>query len=742
MSKIYTAFETKKNQAGKSKTKAYGSSREHLADEVKRLELFLKLRMAKEQQPEVESQYTGMVMLNREVYDLLGNDGSENCDENLLEDELAKLEEQIEKRLEASRHKGIRLSLPHVSKMLNLSDFEEKCIIVCLAPELDRKFEKVYAHFQDNLSVQNPSIDMVLKIFATSEQERISLRTAFAPQAPLMRFLMENRSDFMDTRVPLIARPIKLEDWAVNYLLDFEVLDERLVRVAELLPSGGQREDSVLTGIEENIVRFMTYYSSHEEGKPRQIFYLYGPDGAGKKSHVMAVCRKLGYSLVVADMEKMLASDMSFTEMLQLLGRHAMLGNVALCFENFSILLTEDEKYQFKLHLLMQMLTTFAPLTFILSQSSWSPALLSVQSNFIQIECPLPDERERKAHWERFGQSYKLGQDINLEDLTGSFRFTQGQIQAALHHSESLAVWNGAENGLIGEEELYNACYAQSNRKLNALATKIRAVYNWDVLVLPPDQISQLREICHQVKYRPVVYGDWGFERRLSLGKGLNVLFSGPPGCGKTMAAEVIANELGLEIYKIDVSQLVSKYIGETEKNLARIFLEAETSNAILFFDEADALFGKRSEVKDAHDRYANLEISYLLQKMEEYKGIVILATNLNQNIDEAFLRRLHFSVEFPFPEKEQRKRIWQGMFPQSAPLDENIDYEFMADKFMLAGGNIKNIALNAAFYAAHESGAIRMKHIMLAAKREYKKLGKTFLKSDFDPYYQLIEVM
>ncbi len=742
MNEIINLFEPKDNKKDKSKVKPYTSSREHIFDELRHLELFLKLNMTKKKQPEAEDLYRVLGMFNNDISELIGSAGSEVCDEDLLADELAQLEEQIEKRLEASRQKGVRLTLPHMTKTLNLSSFEEKCIIICLASEVDRGFGKMYAQLQDNLTAQNPSIDIVLKLLGESEEERISLRNAFSPQAPLMQHLMESRSDFMDTRVPLIDRPLKLEDWVVNYLLDFEVLDERLVQIAELLTIEGQGKDIKLTSVEENIIRFIKYFSSNKNTSSKQIFYLYGPAGCGKKTHAAAVCNKLGYSLINVDIEKILASDLPFTEILKLLGRHAMLKNTALCFENFNLLLAEDERYLNKVHLLIQMLTTSVPISFILGQASWSPNLLNAEFNYVQIECPLPDDRERKIQWEKFSQKYKLDKNISLDDFTNSFRFTPGQIQAALNHSESLAVWNGAENGLIGEQELYDACYSQSNRKLNTLATRINTIYSWDVLVLPPDQTSQLREICHQVKYRSIVYGDWGFDRRLSLGKGLNALFSGPPGCGKTMAAEVIANELGLEIYKIDVSQIVSKYIGETEKNLAKIFAEAETSNAILFFDEADALFGKRSEVKDAHDRYANLETSYLLQKMEEYKGIVILATNLNQNIDEAFLRRLHFSVAFPFPEKEQRKLIWQGMFPKGAPLDNNIDYEFMADKFILAGGNIKNIALSAAFYAAHEASSIGMKHIMLAAKREYKKLGKAFLKSDFNPYYQLIEVI
>ena len=205
--------------------------------------------------------------------------------------------------------------------------------------------------------------------------------------------------------------------------------------------------------------------------------------------------------------------------------------------------------------------------------------------------------------------------------------------------------------------DLYEACRLHSNQKLATLARKITPKYAWDDIVLPADRLEQLREICNHVKYRERVYGQWGFDRKLSLGKGLSILFAGPSGTGKTMAAEIIAGALGLDLYKIDLSTVVSKYIGETEKNLSRIFIEAETSNSILFFDEADALFGKRSEVKDSHDRYANIEIGYLLQRMEEYEGVVILATNFRKNMDEAFVRRLHFTVEFPFPNEEDRQQ-------------------------------------------------------------------------------------
>ena len=257
--------------------------------------------------------------------------------------------------------------------------------------------------------------------------------------------------------------------------------------------------------------------------------------------------------------------------------------------------------------------------------------------------------------------------------------------------------------------DLYSACRLQSNRKLATLAQKIAPHYKWNDIVLPSDRLEQLKEICNYVKYRSMVYDKWGFDRKLSMGKGLNALFAGPSGTGKTMAADIMAGELGLDLYKIDLSAVVSKFIGETEKNLARIFAEAETNNAILFFNEADALFGRRSEVRDSHDRYTNIEISYLLQKMEEYQGVVILATNLRKNMDDAFVRRMHFTIEFPFPTENDRRCIWERIWPDDTPRTPDLDLDFMAGSFEVAGGNIRNIALAAAFLAADDGGEVNV---------------------------------
>jgi SpoVK/Ycf46/Vps4 family AAA+-type ATPase len=250
-------------------------------------------------------------------------------------------------------------------------------------------------------------------------------------------------------------------------------------------------------------------------------------------------------------------------------------------------------------------------------------------------------------------------------------------------------------------------------------------------LIIPEEPLGQLRDICAQFTHRRRVLQEWGFGRKLPYGTGITVLFAGPSGTGKTMAAEIVANEVGLDLYKIDLAVVLSKYIGETEKNLDKIFTAAEQANAILFFDEADALFGKRSEVKDSHDRYANLEISYLLQKMEQFEGIAILATNLRQNLDEAFVRRLAFIVQFPFPDETMRRQIWAGIWPTSVPLAEDVDLDTLAKQLRLSGGNIKNVALSAAFLAAADGQIVTRDHIQHAAQREFQKMGKSPLQTN-----------
>ena len=444
--------------------------------------------------------------------------------------------------------------------------------------------------------------------------------------------------------------------------------------------------------------------------------------------------------LLIIDGQRLLnAEQVTFETVVRLTRREALLQNAAVYWDGFDGLLADDKR--FWREALVRELEGRPALTFLAGDITWEPVDLLHGTVFVRVEFSRPTYAERVRLWtiSLDGNRRRAG-DVDLDVLANKYRLSGGQIKDAAATANNLARWRDPEGGHVTMSDLYAACRLQSNRKLATLAHKVIRHYTWDDVVLRPDRVQQLREICQHMKYRSLVYDHWGFDTKLSLGKGLNVLFAGPSGTGKTMASEIMAEELGLDLYKIDLSTVVSKYIGETEKNLARIFAEAETSNAILFFDEADALFGRRSEVRDSHDRYANIEISYLLQKMEEYKGVVILATNLRKNMDDAFVRRMHVTVEFPFPSEKDRRRIWEQIWPSEMPRSADLDLDLMARRYEIAGGNIRNIALAAAFLAADDGEVVNMAHLIHATKREYQKMGKVVVDKEFGEYGRLVD--
>ena len=343
------------------------------------------------------------------------------------------------------------------------------------------------------------------------------------------------------------------------------------------------------------------------------------------------------------------------------------------------------------------------------------------------VEVPAPTVAERRVLWRR----HVNGDDADL--LAAKFRHSATQIARAARLARLCAAAGGRSEPSL--DDLHLGARRASSRQLEQLAVPLPGRERWQELVLPERSLALLRSISAYLRHRELVLCDWGFDATGAGEHGVKVLFFGESGTGKTMAARVLAGELGLELYRIDLATVVSKYIGETEKNLDRLFAAAQDSNAILFFDEADAVFGKRSEVKDAHDRYANIEVAYMLQKMESYDGAVILATNLRSNIDDAFLRRLDLAIEFPFPEIDQRRAIWRTLLPTRAPVADDIDLDVLAGKFRLSGGSIRNCALAAAFLAADDGGTIAMRHLLQAVFAEYLKLGRLTLESDFDRF-------
>ena len=738
------------NQCTDESAVAYAADWEYLADELRALDLFLRLHLLRtqpEKPPTVLEQFRGLVLLDEEIASLLADPETlytpaapSNYDHQKQQDlaeTLRQLAGHMQQRRAASAGEAVALSLPLLAHLFHLTRFEEQCLVMCLAPELDRKYEKLYGYLQDDVTRKKPSADLVLNLLCQTMPERLAARAVFDPRAPLLKYrLVQLLDTSSDSPVPLLQRSLKLDDRIVNFLLGFRQMDARLGDVAHVMvPSAAAHLATGLNEVREQMGSFLHRHFNAPQSLTRNvIFYLHGPSGSGKRALAASVSHDLGLPLLVGDMEQLLSGPLGFEEALWLLCREAVLQPAVLCLEYMDSLITEPDKHRVHVQTLMEALRTCAHVTFLLGSRAWQPQGVLREEAFIALEMPRTTVRARKQLWESALQDHhRFAYDVDWGVLASHFRLQPGQIHEALTMAEYLARWRSPAEAVITMTDLYAACRAQSGTKLGALARKIEPKYQWDDMVLPPDQQAQLQELCYQAKYQHLVYGDWGFERKLSLGKGLNALFSGPPGTGKTMAAEVIAHELHLDLYQIDLSQVVSKYIGETEKNLQAIFREAQASNAILFFDEADALFGKRSEVKDAHDRYANIEVGYLLQKMEEHEGIAILATNLRQHLDEAFVRRMHFIVEFPFPDEEHRRRIWEVAFPREAPLADDVDYSLLAREVKLAGGNLKNIALTAAFYAAADGYVIRLSHLIHAVRREYQKLGRTWNEAEWN---------
>jgi len=632
---------------------------------------------------------------------------------------------------------NVVLPFAHLTQRFQLSEFEQQVLLIGLAPQIDARYEKLYAYLQNDVAKKFPSVDLILSLLAPALEARMRRLRYFAPASPLRHFALLEYVE-SDLGASAAQHFLRTDPRLVQYLLGNNAADYRVAtNLRFLAPVAWER---VIVPAELQVrLRKLLAQKINANTPAAPIFYFSGRSGLGKKTLARALCGDLGVPLAWVEVNTLWRTADNFREKARLILREGLLQPCAVyfdCGENNET--PEAEKFS-PLLALLEETRELGWLTFIGSTQPLPAELLEVATIYA-VEVPALDYDGQKTLWQmHLNGALPEAERPRLDDLAARFDLTGGQISRAVQRAKLDAAVHDPDHAQLEFAALLASSRFLSQPKLTALTRKISPKFVWPDIVLPEDQMRQLRELANQVKHRQTVMGAWGFANKLSLGQGLTALFAGPSGTGKTMAAEVVASELALDLYKIDLAAVVSKYIGETEKNLNRVFTEAERSNAILFFDEADALLGKRSEVKDAHDRYANIEIAYLLQKMEEYTGITILATNLRQNIDEAFTRRIRFIIEFPFPNEEYRLRIWQGIWPEATPRAPDTDLPFMARQFELTGGNIRNTALAAAFFAASDGGVVNMKHLILATKREFQKMGKLSVKEDFGAYKNFI---
>jgi AAA+ superfamily predicted ATPase len=633
-----------------------------------------------------------------------------------------------------------RSPLAWLAAAFDLAPFEVDLILIALAPEFDLRYERLYAYLQDDVTRRWPSVDLALNLLCRSAEAKLARRAHFGADAPLIRHgLLQLIPDPHQLQPPRLAHYLKLDEQIVRLLLAQRTLDSRLAPFCRMVEPAVSLDELPLDAERTRALPALLS-QARESGQPLRL-YFHGPRGAGKRRAAEALAGAVGARLLAVGLARIPAADADLEHVLKLLFREAWFQDAVLYLDDLDALRGDERGASYQR--VLAALAEDAGITILAGAQPWAPAGHGPMG-VIVMPFRIPDFAGRRACWQTSlaAHGVALAPDA-LAGLADRFRLTPEQIGDATATVCNYARWRAAGAPLADPpshssdrptiRDLFSAARAQASHDLGTLARKTEPVYTWDDIVLPDESLAQLRELCSWVAHRHRVLGDWGFGRKLSHGKGVNALFSGPSGTGKTMAADIIANELGLDLYRIDLSGIVSKYIGETEKNLARIFSAAEDANAILFFDEADALFGKRSEVRDSHDRYANIEISYLLQQMEQYEGLAILATNLRQNMDEAFVRRLAFVIEFAFPDEASRRRIWVGSWPASTPLAADVDLELMARQFKLSGGNIKNVALAAAFQASASGGPVTMAHLLRATAREHQKLGKVLSAAELN---------
>ncbi len=592
-----------------------------------------------------------------------------------------------------------------------LSPFERDVVLLCAGMDLESGFAARCAAARGDPSQGSPTFGLALSALPEPHWDALN------PSAPLRYWRLIEVGDGPS----LTHSPLRIDERILHYLTGVQHIDERfggmikpLFATVELAPSHHALAQ-----------RIAGVFSAPTVAANPPAVQLCGEEASGKRAIAAMACARLGVGASVLSAAMVPADSAEIENLIRLWLREAALTGNALYLDCEG--LDPDDKARDAVA--ARLIEEIHGVLIVGGRERRQSRRRSV----VAIDVPKPTVDERRVLWLDTLAPVASRLNGRFEKLISQFNFAPAAIRtigaevACRAQASDPDAPDGAKSG-EGREDLtallWDACRAEARPRLDGMAQRIEPAAGWDDLVLPEPQRRTLKEIVVHVDRRLKVYEDWGFAGKCKRGLGISVLFSGTSGTGKTMAAEVLAEELKLDLYKIDLSAVVSKYIGETERNLRQVFDAAEEGGAILLFDEADALFGKRSEVKDSHDRYANIEVSYLLQRMESYRGLAILTTNMKEAMDQAFLRRIRFTVPFPFPDAASRAEIWRNIFPKETPL-KGLDHELLA-RLSIAGGNIRNIALNAAFLAAgKEDGAVGMDHLLRAARGEFPKPDK-----------------
>ncbi len=618
-----------------------------------------------------------------------------------------------------AQSRNVKLRLPLLREYFGLSDFEYHAFLICLLPTLDLRYERIFGYLQNDVTKKQAGVNLILDLLVEDRPEfnRLTWLGVFSARGTLVKYhLLRPVNPGTDWQEPRLSQLFEVSPALISWLVGQYFPEKNWLHLE--LWDQLDRAISASPYAQDFSLDWQRIFEK------RPFLSFVGPDLDRQLLAAKKVAQRFNMPLLQVDLNEVCAESPFTLATLRLLIRDACLLDAILYIRGWDRVLDADG---FIPDEILEEMAVFAGIFILGTPTPWRISRKGSRLVY-RVQFELPSSLERARLWEQAlaGQSIPAE---TLRDIAGQFVLTSGQIENAVFTVQNAAFQSGEP---FSREDLFFAARQQSAHHLNELAQKIEPRYTWDDIILPDEELHTLSDIISMMRYRALVLEQWGLGKKLTSSAGISALFSGDPGTGKTLAAQIIANELQLDLYRINLSNVVSKYIGETEKNLEKIFEEAQNSNAVLFFDEADAIFGKRSEVKDAHDRYANIEVGYLLQRMETYGGVTILATNLRANMDEAFTRRINFIVNFPLPDETQRAKIWNVLLPESLPVAADIDWEFLARKYTLAGGNIRNILVSAAFLAAQSGGVMGMDHLLRACRQEMLKMGRFIKEEDY----------
>ncbi|MGN1071991.1 MAG: ATP-binding protein [Bradymonadia bacterium] len=649
---------------------------------------------------------------------------------------------EAERRAFYARHQRFDASTPlaFLRQQYRLDDAQYLLFLLVVAPAFNPSFPRLYAFIQNHFERDYPTLSLFIEIFSKDKRAAFLNRLIAPGSLLLSEGLIEVR--YANTHLPPNVQPLVLPSRIQAFIAGIEMIDDAIAAFSELRPQFALCGETLLSEKQHAEWHAKLDKIRHLQKQPLPLCYLIGPEGSGKRRFGQEVAAIMGRDLLCVDIKALFSIYENFSAGLGVACREAMLHNALLClygWENLILPTTaEDANFHAQitaLHLnvcrTLDAILTWHPQTLIITcQNSVSfPPRLSSR-NVETMRLLMPDHLTSQKLWNRMLPPERRDSRCDIHAYAENFHLTPGQIQQAMREAE----YASQPDKQVHSDAIISAVKAQMRHRLSEHATLIEKTYRWSDLIVNKDVETQLHEIVYRYQYRAKVLSDWGLGDRFGHDIGLSALFDGPPGTGKSMCAALIANEIGIDIYQVDLSRVMSKYVGETEKNLAQIFNEAENAQAMLLFDEADSLFGQRTNVKNSNDKYANLEVNYLLQRIERFPGVAILTTNFPAGIDEAFARRLSLRVSFPKPSKAERARLWQSMLRSTRLPKGKIDYRELATEFEISGGYIKNAILRAAFIAASTDGVVDQDTLYQAARIEMKSMGMLVSNSDEDP--------